>query len=108
MTETPPTVGLFVTCLVDLFRPSVGFAAVALLERGDAEAVVFDRPMLRYIISGNPRLDFRISASEYRRQNYGFAVPKGSPLGERIGLEILRLRESGELLEIEQRWLGVR
>jgi len=26
-------VGLFVTCLVDLFRPSVGFAAVALLER---------------------------------------------------------------------------
>jgi len=28
-----PRVGLFVTCLVDLFRPSVGFAAIALLER---------------------------------------------------------------------------
>ena len=27
-----PTVGLFVTCLVDLFRPSVGFAAVKLIE----------------------------------------------------------------------------
>ena len=27
-----PTVGLFVTCLVDLFRPRVGFAAVRLLE----------------------------------------------------------------------------
>lgn len=27
-----PTVGLFVTCLVDLFRPNVGFAAVSLLE----------------------------------------------------------------------------
>lgn len=27
-----PRVGLFVTCLVDLFRPSVGFAAVKLLE----------------------------------------------------------------------------
>ena len=26
------TVGLFVTCLVDLFRPSIGFAAVRLLE----------------------------------------------------------------------------
>ena len=25
-------VGLFVTCLADLFRPSVGFAAVKLLE----------------------------------------------------------------------------
>jgi L-lactate dehydrogenase complex protein LldE len=28
----PPRVGLFVTCLVDLFRPSVGFAALKLLE----------------------------------------------------------------------------
>ncbi|MCA3554967.1 (Fe-S)-binding protein [Aestuariivirga sp.] len=32
MPESPPRVGLFVTCLVDLFRPSVGFAAVKLLE----------------------------------------------------------------------------
>ena len=30
--RTPVRVGLFVTCLVDLFRPSVGFAAVKLLE----------------------------------------------------------------------------
>ncbi len=29
----PPRVGLFVTCLVDLIRPSVAFAAVKLLER---------------------------------------------------------------------------
>ena len=35
MNEAParkPRVGLFVTCLVDLMRPSVGFAAVKLLE----------------------------------------------------------------------------
>jgi L-lactate dehydrogenase complex protein LldE len=32
MPETSPRVGLFVTCLVDLIRPSVGFAAVKLLE----------------------------------------------------------------------------
>jgi L-lactate dehydrogenase complex protein LldE len=32
MPDTPVRVGLFVTCLVDLFRPSVGFAAVKLLE----------------------------------------------------------------------------
>jgi L-lactate dehydrogenase complex protein LldE len=35
----PIRVGLFVTCLVDLFRPSVGFAAVKLLE--DAGCTVF-------------------------------------------------------------------
>jgi L-lactate dehydrogenase complex protein LldE len=32
MPDRPIRVGLFVTCLVDLFRPSVGFAAVKLLE----------------------------------------------------------------------------
>jgi L-lactate dehydrogenase complex protein LldE len=32
MPDQPIRVGLFVTCLVDLFRPSVGFAAVKLLE----------------------------------------------------------------------------
>jgi len=32
MPAPPIRVGLFVTCLVDLFRPSVGFAAVKLLE----------------------------------------------------------------------------
>lgn len=35
-----PRIGLFVTCLVDLMRPSVGFAALRLLERAGAEVVV--------------------------------------------------------------------
>jgi L-lactate dehydrogenase complex protein LldE len=33
-------VGLFVTCLVDLMRPSIGFAAIRLLEAGGADVVV--------------------------------------------------------------------
>jgi L-lactate dehydrogenase complex protein LldE len=36
----PLRVGLFVTCLVDLMRPRIGFAALALLERAGAEVVV--------------------------------------------------------------------
>ncbi|MEG3616957.1 (Fe-S)-binding protein [Magnetovibrio sp. PR-2] len=40
MTERPPKIALFVTCLVDLMRPSVGFAAMRLLERAGAEVVV--------------------------------------------------------------------
>jgi len=37
-----PKVGLFVTCLVDLYRPNVGFAAIALLEQSGCEVVVPD------------------------------------------------------------------
>ena len=33
-------VGFFVTCLVDLMRPSIGFAAIRLLEQGGAEVFV--------------------------------------------------------------------
>jgi L-lactate dehydrogenase complex protein LldE len=32
MLQTRPRVALFVTCLVDLYRPNVGFSAIALLE----------------------------------------------------------------------------
>ncbi len=45
MSDTPsdtPRVGLFVTCLVDLFRPSVGFATVALIERSGCTVEVPD------------------------------------------------------------------
>ena len=35
-----PKVGLFVTCLVDLMRPSVGFAAVKLLEDAGCHVAV--------------------------------------------------------------------
>ena len=36
----PPRVGLFVTCLVDLFRPAIGFASVKLLEEADCDVDV--------------------------------------------------------------------
>lgn len=40
--KNKPKVGLFVTCLVDLFRPSVGFSAIKLIEDAGCE---IDVPM---------------------------------------------------------------
>ncbi len=40
MPDRPVRVGLFITCLVDLFRPTVGFAAVRLLEEAGCIVVV--------------------------------------------------------------------
>lgn len=40
MTTPKPRVGLFVTCLVDFFRPTVGFSAVKLLEDAGCEVSV--------------------------------------------------------------------
>jgi L-lactate dehydrogenase complex protein LldE len=38
--KSQPRVGLFVTCLVDVIRPSVGFAAVKLLEAAGCKVIV--------------------------------------------------------------------
>ena len=40
MPDTRPRVALFVTCLVDLYRPTVGFAAIRLLERAGCQVEV--------------------------------------------------------------------
>jgi L-lactate dehydrogenase complex protein LldE len=40
MSGTKPRVGLFVTCLVDMHRPSIGFAAIRLLERAGCQVEV--------------------------------------------------------------------
>lgn len=41
--ETKPRAGLFVTCLVDMFRPSIGFAAANLIEATGCEVFVPER-----------------------------------------------------------------
>src|SRR3712207_85742 len=38
--QRPPRVALFVTCLVDLYRPNVGFSAIALLEEAGCQVEV--------------------------------------------------------------------
>ena len=40
MTESKPLVGLFVTCIVDIMRPNIGFAAIKLLERSNCKVEV--------------------------------------------------------------------
>jgi L-lactate dehydrogenase complex protein LldE len=81
-----PRVGLFVTCLVDLFRPSVGFAAVKLLSDAGCDV---DVPT-RQTCCGQPAYNSgdKASAQELARQTiaafegYDYVVaPSGSCAG---------------------------
>ena len=86
-TETRPLrVGLFVTCLVDFFRPSVGFAAVKLLE---GAGCVVEVPA-RQVCCGQPaynsgaRADAKAIARQVIEafQGYDYIVaPSGSCAG---------------------------
>lgn len=81
-----PRIALFVTCLVDLYRPSVGFAAIKLLEDAGCEVVV----PLSQTCCGQPAFNSgdRASAQDIARQviaafmPYDYVVaPSGSCAG---------------------------
>ena len=86
MSEAPGIVALFVTCLVDLFRPRVGFAAVRLLEEAGCRV---DVPALQ-TCCGQPaynagdRADARVIARQTIDAFEGYrqvVVPSGSCAG---------------------------
>lgn len=79
--------------------------SVALLTDGGVDAVVYDRPMLEYHLSQHPELDLTISPRSHARQGYGFAFRKGSELGQRMNLALLRVGEAGGLQQVVSRWL---
>ena len=81
-------------------------AAFADLQAERTEALVFDRPILRYLLARNPGTDFVISEASYRPQGYGFAVAPNSGFRQEIVTALLRLQESGELDAIADGWLG--
>lgn len=81
-------------------------AAVALLRQGSVAAVVFDRPMLRYLLHQNPDYPFNISEASYWTQGYGFASERNSTLRDEIDVAILKLRADNRLDAISEAWLG--
>lgn len=79
---------------------------VARVESGDADALVFDRPMLLYHLQEHPDLDLRVSQASYVPQRYGFALPMETELQNDLNVALLRQTESGRVRTIAEEWLG--
>lgn len=80
-------------------------AAVARLEAGKVDAVIYDSPALRYLISQNPQLDLKLAPFSLAQETYGFAMPTNSPLEMPLDVSLLRLLRSGQIEAIHQAWL---
>ncbi|MGH9667508.1 MAG: transporter substrate-binding domain-containing protein, partial [Bryobacteraceae bacterium] len=70
------------------------------------DALVFDRPQLRYFLQKQHNSLMAISTAEYVRQNYGFAMPLSTSLLHAVNLNLLQLEESGRVDRIVRAWLG--
>ena len=67
-----------------------------LLKNKKVDAVVFDRPQMRYYLEQNPDKKMVISVAEYLKQGYGFAFPSDSPLILSVNRALLELAENQE------------
>jgi len=79
--------------------------AVRLLENGQVDSVVFDRPLLQYYLRQHPTLPMRVTNFSLARENYGFVLPCNSPLLPKVNVALLQLQESGRMKELHDKWL---
>ena len=60
------------------------------LREGQIDAFVYDAPLLRYLTRQSFGNDLRMVAGTFGRQDYGIALPQGSPLREEMDIALLR------------------
>jgi ABC-type amino acid transport substrate-binding protein len=76
------------------------------LLNGSVDAVVYDAPNLLYYANGKGSGKVMVVGKLFEPQDYGLALPQGSPLREKFNRAILLLIESDELEPINTKWFG--
>jgi len=80
--------------------------AVSALLAKQADAVVADAPVLQSFDFNNPRLPLRVVGRIFQIENYGFAMPIGSPLRMALNRQLLKMQESHETHAILAGYFG--
>ncbi|RMH48258.1 MAG: glutamine ABC transporter substrate-binding protein [Alphaproteobacteria bacterium] len=81
-------------------------ALVEAFEEGELDAVLFDGPILDYYVATRAPAGTRTLDRIFRSEDFGIALPEGSPLREPINRSLLRLREDGTYRRLITRWFG--
>jgi polar amino acid transport system substrate-binding protein len=78
----------------------------ARLRRGEAQAVVYDAPVVMYYASHDGRGTVQLAGSIFRRENYGILFPSNSTLRKPVDEALLRIKESGVFDRLYRKWFG--
>lgn len=91
------------TFLADLSIRSTDFPtideALQTLEQGELDAVVYDEPILRHLITTGEGRGLKVVDRTFRHQYYAIALPPGSPLREELNRLLLEALASDEWRE---------
>lgn len=76
------------------------------LAAGRADAVVYDVPILRYLVTESHADDLQVLPKLYMRQDYGIALPPQTPFREELNRQILRIITETEWARMLEGYLG--
>ncbi len=79
--------------------------AVAALTGNGADALVFDSPVLLYAANASDG-KLKVVGPIFNQEQYGIALPTGSPLRESINRTLLELYSDGTYQQIYSTWFG--
>ncbi|WP_407294545.1 transporter substrate-binding domain-containing protein [Stutzerimonas zhaodongensis] len=85
--------------------PDVSQAIKAVLD-GEADAIVYDQPILQYRNMEMRGEGLRLLAGTFEEQSYAFAVPAGSQYREPLSQAILDVTNSARWQDVQARYLG--
>lgn len=71
-----------------------------------ADAVVYDAPVLLYYAAHEGKGRVQIVGPIFRKENYGIVFPDKSPLRKRVNEALLKLRENGAYDQLYKKWFG--
>lgn len=80
--------------------------AMLAVQQGDAEAVVYDLPIMQYRNGEMGGGGLRLLSGTFENQSYAFALASGSPYRERLNLELLRAVSGDDWIKVQRLYLG--
>jgi polar amino acid transport system substrate-binding protein len=79
--------------------------AYPMLKSDSADALVFDSPVLLYA-ANQSNGSLKVVGAIFQQEQYGIAVPAGSPLRENINRTLLELYSDGTYQQLYSKWFG--
>jgi polar amino acid transport system substrate-binding protein len=73
---------------------------------GDADAVVYDAPVLLYFASHEGKGKVQTVGAIFRKENYGIVFSDKSPLRKRVNEALLKIKEKGTYDQLYAKWFG--
>ena len=70
-------------------------AAIEMVNQGQVDAMIFDRPAIRFYLKKNPEMKVKLAPFTLAEETYGFAFKTGSQLNTPLDVSILKLQRNG-------------